>query len=133
MTVLIQCHDPLRGLADTRGTDWLKKHVRRHSWFCMNTKCTRSVFERNNEHYKVQDKQPKENQKNTKKRICYCNAPWFLDNINAQCNYCGCGFHIHMQGGTVMNSLTCQRVSNLESYSLDNIAPRFCYWMQLEL
>lgn len=75
-----------------------------------------SYFNRKIEIYKVQDRKAK---KDIPKEG-YVNAQWFIDNITNQCNYCGCGFTLDMNKGNVMTNLTCQRVDNEISHTLDN-------------
>ena len=84
-----------------------------------NQKTIMSYFERKIMNYKEQDR-------TAKRKIPkdgYVNAQWFLGNINNQCNYCGCGFHIDIKGGNVMSNITCQRKDNKLTHTLDNIVP----------
>ena len=84
-----------------------------------NQKTIMSHFERKIMNYKEQDR-------TAKRKIPkdgYVNAQWFLGNINNQCNYCGCGFHIDIKGGNVMSNITCQRKDNELTHTLDNIVP----------
>ena len=85
----------------------------------LNKKLIMSYFERKVENYKLQDRKahrqiPKEG---------YVNADWFLNNIKNNCNYCGCGFHIDINKGGIASNLTCQRVDNELTHTLDNIIP----------
>ena len=78
-----------------------------------------SYYNRKVENYKLQDRKggrqiPKEG---------YVNTDWFLNNITNSCNYCGCGFTIDINRGGIKSNLTCQRVNNEESHTLDNIVP----------
>ena len=87
-----------------------------------NRKCIMSYFERKVEKYKLQDRTAKRKIP----RDGYVNVEWFLGNINNQCNYCGCGFHIDMVKGNVMSNITCQRKDNEMTHTLDNIVPFCC-------
>ena len=87
-----------------------------------NKQNTISYFERKIEAYKEQDKKAKRNIP----KAGYVNAEWFIDNIKNQCNYCGCGFHIDIRNGNIMSNLTCQRVNNELTHTLDNIVPYCC-------
>ena len=78
-----------------------------------------SYFERKVENYKLQDRKskreiPKEG---------YVDTDWFLKSITNNCNYCGCGFHIDINRGGIVSNLTCQRVDNSLSHTLDNVIP----------
>ena len=85
----------------------------------LNKKLIMSYFERKVENYKLQDRKskreiPKEG---------YVDTDWFLKNITNNCNYCGCGFHIDINRGGIVSNLTCQRVDNSLSHTLDNVIP----------
>ena len=82
-----------------------------------------SYFNRKIENYKLQDRKgkrqiPKEG---------YVNAEWFLKNITNSCNYCGVGFSLDMNKGGIRSNLSCQRVDNSLSHTLDNIVPYCVY------
>ena len=80
-----------------------------------NYKCMMSYDERKIANYKdrkAKRKIPKEG---------YVNVEWFLENIKNQCNYCGCGFVTSMNNGNITTNLTCQRVNNEYTHTLDNI------------
>ena len=81
-----------------------------------------SYFNRKVENYKLQDRKakreiPKDN---------YVNIQWFMDNIKNQCNYCGCGFTLSVNKGSISTNLTAQRLLNNEPHTLDNIIPYCC-------
>ena len=82
-----------------------------------NYKCMMSYYERKIANYKEQDRKAK--RKIPKEG--YVNIEWFLDNIKNQCNYCGCGFFTTMNNGNITTNLTCQRVNNEYTHTLDNI------------
>ena len=84
-----------------------------------NQKCILSYFERKILNYREHDRKAKR----TIPKEGYVNAQWFLDNINIQCNYCGCGFSMDMKNGNIMTNLTAQRKSNELSHELNNIIP----------
>ena len=82
-----------------------------------NYKCMMSYYERKIANYKEQDRKAK--RKIPKEG--HVNVEWFLDNIKNQCNYCGCGFFTTMNNGNITTNLTCQRVNNEYTHTLDNI------------
>ena len=84
-----------------------------------NEQCIKSYFERKILNYKEQDKQAKR----TIPKEGYVNAQWFWDNINNQCNFCGCGFHVDMKHGNITANMTAQRKNNELTHTLDNIIP----------
>ena len=81
-----------------------------------------SYFERKIEAYKTQDRTAKR----SIPKVGYVNVEWFIDNIRNQCNYCGCGFHLDIRNGNIMSNLTCQRVNNELTHTLENIVPYCC-------
>ena len=85
----------------------------------LNKQCIMSYFERKNENYKIQDRSAK--RKIPKQG--YVNSQWFIDNINNQCNYCGCGFYLNINKGNISSNLSAQRVNNSLTHTLDNIVP----------
>ena len=87
-----------------------------------NQKCIMSYFERKILNYKEQDRKAKR----TIPKEGYVNAQWFLDNINNQCNYCGCGFSMDMKNGNIMTNLTAQRKDNELTHTIGNIIPYCC-------
>ena len=88
-----------------------------------NQRLIMSYFNRKIENYKLQDRKgkrqiPKEG---------YVNAEWFLKNITNSCNYCGVGFSLDINKGGIRSNLSCQRVDNSLSHTLDNIVPYCVY------
>eukprot|EP00438_Fugacium_kawagutii_P012227 Skav223953 [mRNA] locus=scaffold798:243805:247131:- [translate_table: standard] len=85
----------------------------------LNKQFIMSYFERKIENYKIQDRSAK--RKIPKQG--YVNSQWFIDNINNQCNYCGCGFYLNINKGNISSNLSAQRVNNDLTHTLDNIVP----------
>ena len=80
-----------------------------------------NYFERKTLNDKEQDRKAKR----SIPREGYINTQWFLDNINNQYNYCGCGFTIDMKNGNTIINLTAQRKDNELTHTIENIIP-FC-------
>ena len=85
----------------------------------LNKQFIMSYFERKNENYKIQDRSVK--RKLPKQG--YVNSQWFIDNINNQCNYCGCGLYLNKNKGNISSNLSAQRVNNSLTHTLENIVP----------
>ena len=86
-----------------------------------NQKCMLNYFERKVLNHKERDRKakrhiPKEG---------YVNTQWLLDNLDNQCNCCGCGLTIDLKHGNIITNLTAQRKDNEYTHTLDNFIP-FC-------